>query len=528
MPEKHKTRRARAQDNIDFIERLTIPTGVGAGGPFKLRKWQKDFVRAIYEPHTFRQKQWLRVVRRAILSMARKNGKSVLIAALVLVHLVGPEAVVNGELYSAANDRDQAAIVYEAVRQMVEADDDLYERVILVPSVKRMVAKRTGSVYRAISAEAGTKHGFNPTFVVFDELSKAKNRRLFDALDTSMGARLEPLFVIISTQSDDPQHLLSQLIDDAKRADDPSIICHLFEVPLEHEDIFDEKVWKRANPALDDFRSLDEMRKAGARAKRSPSFESTFRNLYLNQRVNEESPFVSRIEWKACRAEVSLKPQQEIYLGLDLSATTDLLALVALDAAKGSDAAVAWFWKPKDLMLEHESRDRAPYSQWADEGWINTPPGRAIDYGFVATFIAELHSQYRIKGLSYDRWRIENLMREFGTIGLASYVEGKDAIENGLRLVPWGQGFRDMAPALDALELSIIERRFKHDGNPVLAFCFANAIAIHDPAGNRKLDKSKTRFRIDGAVATAMAVGLKARDLQQEPETSFWDVPQGA
>lgn len=521
-----RNRRKRAANVIKFIERLKVPSGKGQGHPFKLRPFQKQFIRAIYEPHRFVDGDWQRVVRRAILSMARKNGKTALIAALVLAHLVGPEARPNGELYSAANDREQASVIYNFACQMIEADPDLMAMLILVKSQKRMVSRITGSVYRAISAEAGTKHGLNPSFVVFDELSMAKNRELFDALDTSMGARIEPLFVIISTQSADPQHILSQLIDDGQRANDPSIVCRLYEIPLGDEktqvDVFDEKNWKQANPALGDFRSLTEMRVLAERAKRLPSFESTFRNLYGNQRVDSSSPLISRTEWFACGAHVTLTLGEEIYLGLDLSSTTDLLALVAVSANDG-DRVKAWFWKPRALLRDHETRDRAPYGQWADEGWINTPDGRAIDYGFVARFIGELHGEFKIRGLAYDRWRIENLLREFGDIGLAAYVEGKDAIENGLRLVPWGQGFRDMAPAIDALELSVIERTFKHDGNPVLAFCFANAIAVSDPAGNRKLDKSKTTFRIDGAVATAMAVGLKARDLAAAPVKSFWD-----
>lgn len=511
MSAKRKRSRKRAARIIEFIEKLTVPSGKGAGKPFRLRAWQKRFIRAVYEPHVFSEGEWRRETRRAILSMGRKNGKTALIAALVLVHLVGPESDVHGELYSAANDREQASVIYNFARQMVELDADLMQMTVLVPSVKRMVAKATGSVYRAISAEAGTKHGLNPTFVVYDELSQSKDRALFDALDTSMGARIDPLFVVISTQSNDPQHILSQLIDDGLRAQDPSIVCHLYEVPLEQNDIFDEKCWRLANPALGDFRSLPEMRTLAARAKRLPSFEAPFRNLYCNQRVDSQSPFIARTEWFACQADATLDLGEEIYLGLDLSSTTDLLALVGVSARNG-DRCKAWFWKPAALVHAHETRDRAPYVQWAREGWLNTPDGRAIDYGFVARFIAELGADYQIRGLAYDRWRIENLLREFADIGCAAYVEGKDENEIGLRLVPWGQGFKDMAPAIDALELSIIERRFRHDGNPVLTFCFANAVVVTDPAGNRKLDKSKTRFRIDGAVATVMAIGLKARD----------------
>lgn len=511
----------RSDRIIAFIECLTIPSGEGQGEAFKLRDWQKRFIRDVYDPVNEKNR---RLVRRAVLSVARKNGKTALIAALCICHLVGPEAIPNGEIYSAATEREQAAIVFKVARQIIEADPELSALLTVVPSTKTIVCRSNGSFYRAISVEAGSKHGLNPSVVIYDELAQAKSRELYDVLDTAMGARAEPLLIVISTQSNDPQHILSQLIDDGIRHKDKTTVTHLYAVPDEVEDIFDEAVWKKANPALGDFRSLEDMRTQAARAARMPSFEASFRNLYLNQRVDAQSPLVARTEWNACKVDVTLQHGEPIYLGLDLSSTTDLTALVAISAENG-DRIKAWFWKPGDLIRDHEHRDRAPYGQWSRDGWLATPPGRAIDYGFIARTIAEICGDYDVRGLAYDRWRIDNLMRELDGIGLASYVDGKDSVASGLRLVPFGQGFKDMAPAIDALEVSVIERRFAHDGNPVLGFCFSNAVAVTDPAGNRKLDKSKTRFRIDGAVAAAMAIGLKARDLQgeaaPEPEIVF-------
>ena len=512
----------RSDKVIAFIECLTVPSGEGQGSAFKLRDWQKRFIRDVYDPE---DKRGRRKVRRAVLSVGRKNGKSAIIAALCIAHLVGPEAVPNGEIYSAATEREQAAIIFKVARQIIEADQELSALLTVVPSTKTIVCRSNGSFYRAISAEAGSKHGFNPSVVIYDELAQARTRELYDVLDTSMGARSEPLFIVISTQSNDPQHILSQLIDDGLRSDDPTTVTHLYAVPDDVENVFDEATWKAANPALGDFRSIEDMRTMAERAKRMPSFEASFRNLYCNQRVDAQSPLIARSEWTACKVDETLTHGEPIYLGLDLSSTTDLTALVAISAENG-DRIKAWFWKPGDLIRDHEHRDRAPYGQWVRDGWIAAPDGRAIDYGFVARAIAEIAGDYEVRGLAYDRWRIDNLIRELDGIGLASYVDGKDAVENGLRLVPFGQGFRDMAPAIDALEVSVIERRFAHDGNPVLGFCFSNVVAVTDPAGNRKLDKSKTRFRIDGAVAAAMAIGLKARETQGGGETaSPWDDP---
>jgi phage terminase large subunit-like protein len=518
MPVKNSK---RVKEIIRFIEQLTVPSGKGEGKPFKLRPFQKRFIQDVYGP----VKDGKRTVRRAILSVARKNGKSVEIACLALTHLVGPEAVKNGEIYSAANDREQAALIFKYAAQIVRAEPELAPLIKIVDSTKTMVCFATGSVYRAVSAEAGTKYGLNPTVVIYDELAQARNRDLYDALDTSMAAREEPLFIVISTQSNDPQHILSQLIDDGLNGNDSTTVCHLYAVPEDAENVFeDQKLWKFANPALGDFRSLSEMKTAAKRAQRMPSFESSFRNLYLNQRVDATSPLIPRLEWLGCKQEgVQLEIGSGIYLGLDLSGKTDLTALVGVSEGE-KDIVQPWFWKPGDLLREHEARDRVPYFAWKQAGAIETTPGRAIQYDFVVTRLQEITKTFNVIGMAYDRWSMDDFLNSAGRLGLDCYVDGKDtAREGALRLVPWGQGFKDMAPAIDAMEVSILERKLIHDGHPCLTWNISNAMSISDPAGNRKIDKSKTRFRIDGAVALAMAIGLKSRDMSTQPEPSVYE-----
>jgi phage terminase large subunit-like protein len=527
MPGKHPNKitqdKARAQRVLDFIEQMPVPSGVGIGGNFKLEPFQKDFIRDIYTPH----RAGKRLVRRAVLSVARKNGKSALIACLALAHLCGPESERNGEIYSAANEREQAALIFKMAAQIVRAVPLLQTIIRVVDSTKTMVCTANGSFYKALSAEAGSKHGLNPTMVIYDELAQARNRELYDVLDTSMGARAEPLFVNISTQSNDPEHILSQIIDDGIKAKDLTTVVHLHETP-EDADIWDEKTWYLSNPALDKFRTIEDMRALADRAKRLPSFESAFRNLFLNQRVDANNPLIPAAEWKACKGDAAIEDGEKVYLGLDLASTTDLCALVVLSAENG-DRVQPIFWKPKENVQEHEKRDRAPYAAWAARGLLETPPGRAIDWSFIVHRLAEIAVKYQVVGLAYDRWRIENLLQEMGKEGLNAVVEGKDfkqgepAPSGSLRLVPWGQGFRDMAAAIDSMETSIIERHLIHDGHPVLTWCISNAFPVSDPAGNRKLDKSKARFRIDGAVALAMAKGLKARDGTTEAEPSVYE-----
>ena len=510
----------RVNKIISFIEQLIIPSGKGEGEPFKLRPFQKKFIRDVYGPT---DKNGRRIVRRAVFSVGRKNGKSLLISALALTHLVGPEAVNNGEIYSAANTRDQAALVFKYAAQIVRADQELASYIKIVDSTKTMVCFSNGSVYRAIAAEAGPQYGKNPTVCIYDELSQAKNRDLYDALDTSMAARPEPLFFVISTQSNDPQHILSQLIDDGLTGNDPTTVCHLYAVPDEAEGVFeDKKLWKLANPALGDFRSLSEMQTSAKRAKRMPSFEASFRNLYLNQRCKAETPFIPRAEWAACQGDVEMG--SEIYLGLDLSGKTDLTALIGVSQGEG-DSVRAWFWKPGESLSEHEKRDRVPYALWEKQGFIKTTPGRAIQYPYIAQELAEINRNYVIIGLAFDRYRIDDLMNAMAEIGLDCYVEGKDNPRSGaIRLVPWGQGYASMTQAVEALEVSILDRHLVHDGQPCLTWNMSNAITISDAAGNRKLDKSKTRFRIDGAVALAMCVGLKSKDRKSIVESAYKDM----
>jgi phage terminase large subunit-like protein len=504
----------RAERVIRFIERLTVPSGKGQGKPFVLLPFEKKFIRSIYEP------TWpdgRRVVRRAILSMARKNGKTALIAAIALAHLIGPERIPNGEIYSAANDRDQASIIFKFAKQIVDLEPELANGTDVVASTKTMIGRATGSIYRAISAEAGTKHGYMPSLVIYDELAQAKNRDLYDVLDTSFGAREEPLFIVISTQSNDPQHILSQLIDDGLTEADPTIVCHLYAAD-ENCALDDKRQWRQANPALGIFRDYDDLARAVDKAIRMPSEESKVRNLFLNQRISPAAILISRAEWMACAGEAAFTPGEDVYLALDLSNTVDLSALL-MGSADEVARIKPFFWKPEDLLVEHSNRDfgsgNLRYLEWKNAGVLEVTPGRSIDKRVIARRIAELYQRYRVRALVYDRWRIDDLLREFDGVGLQAFKDGDKG--DGLRLIPWGQGFKDMAPAIDALETAITERKLIHPNNPVLNWNMANAVAVMDPAGGRKLDKDKSRFRIDGASALAMLTGIRSRDRVDKP-----------
>lgn len=499
----------RAERVIAFCEDLPITAGKLAGTKMGLREWQRDYIRDVYAEDA----EGRRPIRTAVLTMGRKNGKTQLAAALALCHLLGPEAEPRGEVYSCALTRDQAAKLFAEMAAILQSHEELDDRCNIVRFTKQIEVLSgvgAGSIYSALSADAGSKLGLSPSFVVYDELGSAPNRALFDAMDTATGARENPLMMVISTQAAADHAVMSELVDYGLRVQagdvaDPSFHLTLYAAPND-ADPWHPDTWRMANPAIGDFRSYDDVKRQADQAKLVPSKEAAFRNLILNQRVSAVSRFIHKAEWDACADPVDLAALdgRECYAGLDLGATRDLTAFIMVfpDDAGRLDV-VCRFFMPEANIEDRSNEDRVPYDVWAKQGLITLIPGATIDPGFVADVLANAATRYDLKALAYDRWRIEDLKRELGLIGAA------------LPLVAHGQGFKEMSPAVDALERHVAEKLIRHGGNPVLNMCAANAVVTRDPAGGRKLDKAKAAGRIDGLVALAMALSVSKR---HEPE----------
>lgn len=500
---------SRADRVVAFLEDLPITAGKLAGTTMKLRPWQRTFIEAVYAEDG----EGRRPVRTAVLSMARKNGKTQLAAGLALCHLMGPEAEPRGEVYSAALTRDQAAKLFQEMCAILAAHPELDDRANIIrfnKQIEVLTGDGAGSIYAALSADAGSKMGLSPSFVVYDELGSAPNRDLFDALDTATGARDNPLMVCISTQAAADHHVFSELIDYGERVnsgdiDDPTFHLTLYAAPQD-ADPWSREAWIAANPALADFRSLDDVERQASQARLVPSKESAFRNLILNQRVSAVSRFIHKAEWDRCNAapDLAALAGRECYGGLDLSGSRDLTAFVLAFPGEGrSFDILCHFFMPEANIAERSNEDRVPYDLWARQGHITLIPGSTIDPGFVAQAVMQAAQTYSLQTVAYDRWRIEDLKRELGLFG------------GNVPLEPFGQGFKDMSPAVDMLERCVAERLLRHAGNPVLNMCASNAVVTRDPAGSRKLDKSKATGRIDGLVALAMALQVSGR---HEPE----------
>jgi phage terminase large subunit-like protein len=463
------------------------------------------FIREVYgNPHGTTE---------GILSIGRKNGKSALIAGIMLAHIAGPEARLNSQIVSGARSRDQAALVFGLAAKMVTLSDDLRALVRIVPSGKRLIGLAKNVEYRALAADGSTAHGLSPVVAIFDEMGQVRGPQddFVEAIETAQGAYDDALKLIISTQAPTDGDMLSIRIDDAIRSRDPKIVCHVYAAEP-GADVNDPKAHAAANPALGSFRSKVELLQAAEKAARMPSFENSFRNLYLNQRVNRFSPFISPGIWAATSGDVSddVFRKGPVYGGLDLAETTDLCAFVLIaQADDGAWHVKAWFWKPAATLRDHAKRDRVPYDVWADKGLIEATPGVAVDYEYVARKIGDICEGLPVAKIAYDRFRFKTLEAQMQKLGIALPFE------------PMGQGYVSMAPALDVTEIDFLNGQVRHGGNAVLTMCAANAVVIKDPAGNRKLDKAKSTGRIDGMVAMVMARGVAAAQTQ-EPTVDDW------
>jgi phage terminase large subunit-like protein len=462
--------------------------------------WQKKEIHRIYGN--------VYVTRRGILSFGRKNGKTTLAACLLLCHLCGTEAIPNSQLYSAAQSRDQASLLFNLATKMVRLNEDLNSVIVVRETVKQLVWPEGGTRYMALSADAATNLGLSPVFIVHDELGQVRGPRsaLYEALETATGAQEEPLSIIISTQSPNDGDLLSILIDDALTDSDPRTVVSLYTADIKL-DPFSTKAIKKANPAYGDFLNDEEVRSMAEDARRMPARENEYRNYILNQRVDATAPFVTPLIWDKNAAEPS--ELTAIWGGLDLSTTTDLTALVLVSPHRGKFDVEPIFWLPDDGLKERSRSDRVPYDLWKEQGFLKTTPGNSVEYEYVAKFIVELLAARDIRKIAFDRWNMKHLKPWLIQAGMPEGL-----IESVF--VDFGQGFQSMGPAVRTLEALLGNGKLKHGGHPVLSMCAANAVVKIDEAGSKKLDKKKSRGRIDGMVALAMACAVAETTLHEE------------
>ena len=510
---KYKPTKFKAKDShydkdaadyaVMFIESLCHTKGTWAGKPFELIDWQEQIIRDLFgilKPNGYRQ------FNTAYVEIPKKMGKSELAAAVALLLTCG-DGEERAEVYGCAADRQQAAIVFDVAADMVRMCPALSRRVKILASQKRIIYKPTNSFYQVLSAEAYSKHGFNIHGVVFDELHTQPNRKLFDVMTKGSGdARMQPLYFLITTAGTDTHSICYETHQKAKdilegRKIDPTFYPVIYGAD-ESEDWTDPKVWRKANPSLGITVGIDKVRAACESARQNPGEENAFRQLRLNQWVKQAVRWMPMEKWDACAFAVNEDDLEGrvCYGGLDLSSTTDITAFVLVFPPTDEDdryVVLPYFWIPEDSMDLRVRRDHVPYEVWERQGYLMTTEGNVVHYGYIEKFIERLGEKFNIREIAFDRW---------GAIQMVQNLEGM-----GFTVVPFGQGFKDMSPPTKDLMKLVLEKRIAHGGHPVLRWMMDNIYIRTDPAGNIKADKERSTEKIDGAVATIMALDRAIR-----------------
>ena len=483
---------------VNFIECLCHTKGTWAHKPFKLIPWQEQIIRDIFgilKPNGYRQ------FTEAYIEIPKKQGKSELAAAVALLLTCG-DGEERAEVYGCAADRQQAAIVFNVAADMVRMCPALAKRVKILDSQKRLIYLPTGSIYQVLSADVSNKHGFNSHGVIFDELHAQPNRKFHDVMTKGSGdARAQPLFFNITTAGNDTKSICYEIHQKAKdilegRKIDPTFYPVIYGAD-EDDDWTDPKTWMKANPSLGITVDIEKVKAACESAKQNPGEENSFRQLRLNQWVKQAVRWMPMEKWDKCAFAVSEEALEGrvCYGGLDLSSTTDITAFVLVFPPEDEDdkyIVLPYFWIPEDNLDLRVRRDHVPYDVWERQGSLLTTEGNVVHYGFIEKFIERLGEKYNIREIAFDRW---------GAVQMVQNLEGM-----GFTVVPFGQGFKDMSPPTKELMKLVLEERLAHGGHPVLRWMMDNIYIRTDPAGNIKPDKEKSTEKIDGAVATVMAL----------------------
>ena len=502
LPTSHYDK-ARADHAVAFIQSLKHTKGVWAGQPFLLFDWQEQIIRDLFgvvKANGYRQ------FNTAFVEICKKAGKSELAAAVALYMLCADEEE-GAEIYGCANDRAQASIVFDVAKDMVLQSSALNKRIKIVESQKRLVYLPTRSIYQALSSEVASKYGYNVHACIFDELLGQPNRKLFDVMTKGSGAaRKQPLNFVITTAGSDKHSICYEVHAKAVdilegRKHDSTFYPVVYSAPTD-ADWTDPKVWNSVNPSLGKTVDPEFYRASCESAKQNPAEEMQFRQFFLCQWTSTTVRWMPMDTWDACAFPVVPERLRGrvCYGGLDLSSTTDITAFVLVFPPEDEDGKyeiLPFFWLPEVNVDLRVRRDHVPYDIWAKQGHVYTTEGNVVHYGFIEEFIEELGTKYNIREIAFDRW---------GAVQMTQNLEGM-----GFTVVPFGQGYKDMSPPTKELMKLTLEKKLAHGGHPVLRWMVDNVAIRTDPAGNIKADKEKSTEKIDGAVATIMALDRAIR-----------------
>jgi phage terminase large subunit-like protein len=501
VSEKFHYDKAAADRAVRFFRKCLVHAkGKWAGLPFELLPWQKKCTRDLFG---WKRADGTRKYRTAYISVPRKQGKTTYVAGLG-IYLTTADGEPGAECYSAAADRDQAAIMFDTAKSMVEASPTLSANITTYR--RSMVYPKTASSYKVLSADAPTKHGLNASGILFDELHAQRTRELWDVLTTSTGARRQPLTIAITTAGYDYSSICRSIYEYACGVrdgviDDPSFYPCIYEA-AEEDDWTDPSVWKKANPSFGVTVSVEYFKEEARKAEHSLAYQNTFRRLLLNQWTQQRDRFIDLSAWDGCDAPVDREALRgrTCYGGLDLANVNDINAFVLVFEPEEEDDCfdvLPFFWVPEERLEARAQKDRVPYDAWVRAGFIEATPGNIADHGFIKRRICELRDEFEIAEIPFDRW---------GSVQIAAQLE-----DEGFTMVKFGQGFASMSAPTKELHKLVVGKLLRHGGNPVLRWMANNLVVKQDEAGNVKPDKAHSSEKIDGIVALVMGLDRAMR-----------------
>ena len=503
----------RADRAVNFIQCLKHTKGEFYNRPFILLPWQEQIVRDIFG---IVKDDGTRQFKQSIVFIPKKAGKSELAAAIAL-YLLCADGEQRAEIYGAAADRQMAGLVYSVAADMIRLSPALRKRCKILDSRKRILFKPTNSFYQVLSSDADRAHGVSAHGVIVDEIHTQKNPDLFNVLTKGSGdARRQPLQFIISTAGDNIHSIGYELFQKAKdlidgRKTDSTIYPVVYAADPD-DDWTDPEVWKKANPSIGTTFSIEKLAEACESAKQNPSEENSFKTLRLNIWTKQAVRWMPMDRWDKNNSTVDAESLygRECYGGLDLSSTQDLTAFVLVFPPLEPDGKyiiLPHAWIPEETIDIRSRKDHVNYDLWKRQGYVYSTPGNVVDYGFIEQTIYELREQYDIHEIAYDRWNATQLVQRLS--------------DEGLTMVPFGQGFKDMSPPTKELMKLVLEGKISHGGHPVLRWCMDNAVIQTDPAGNIKISKAKAVEKVDLAVALVMALDRAIRNEMSQKESVY-------
>lgn len=488
-----------AEYRLGFYPRfLKHSKGKWARKPMELSPWQVFIVGSI---HGWRRLDGSRRFRYAYVEIPRKNGKSTLAAAIGLdMFLIDNE---NGaEIYSAATKRDQAKIIFDEAKRMVGLNKELSKKVVRLKTVLEYEA--TQSKFEPLSSDSRTLDGLNPHCVLVDELHKHRDRTVFDVFDTALGARRQPLILVITTAGDDSSETVyaqeNEYAINVLRGsvEDDSVFAYI--ATIDKEDKWDDPAaWAKANPNIGISIYADDLERQARKAVKSPSARSAFKRLRLNVRQGAAERAIDIELWNENhkhKIDIDKLLGRKCYGGIDLSSKIDLTAWVKLFEPiedGGPFIIVPRFWMPADTVTEKEDRDRVQYQRWIDAGLIETTSGNSIDYNVIEDAIWNDSQHFEIISTAYDPWNATQMTSSL--------------YEKGMEMNEFVQGSKSYAEPVKEFDALLADRRVEHGDNPVLKWMAGNMMYVRDKNENKMPSKKASVGRIDGMSATLMALG---------------------